>query len=149
MRILLDTNILVRLRQPESPQCLMAERAIARLRAFSYSLCIVPQVVIEDWAVCTRPAAANGLGLSVAEARTQLAELKRLFELFEDEIEVFARWERLIASIEVRGKVSYDARLVAAMERHGIGELLTFNGTDFCRFTHITVRLPEVVVAWS
>jgi predicted nucleic acid-binding protein len=39
----------------------------------------------------------------------------------------------------VIGKQAHDARLVAAMKVHDLRHLLTFNDTDFKRFTEITV----------
>ena len=46
---------------------------------------------------------------------------------------------------EVIGKMAHDARLVAAMKRHDITHLLTFNDRDFSRFTDIMVVNPASV----
>lgn len=40
-----------------------------------------------------------------------------------------------------------DARLVAAMKRHGTSHLLTFNDGDFARFSDITVVNPEAATS--
>ena len=40
------------------------------------------------------------------------------------------------------GRVSYDARIVAAMNTYGITEILTFNAPDFCRFPGLAILDP-------
>jgi len=45
------------------------------------------------------------------------------------------------------GKNARDARLAAAMERHSIANLLTFNEPDFKRFTPIQIIDPVEIVA--
>ena len=41
----------------------------------------------------------------------------------------------------------HDARLVAAMLVHGLTHILTFNTTDFARYTEITAVHPTAVIA--
>ena len=91
------------------------------------------------WATATRPIASNGLGLSVPECQVQVARVKRLFRLLPDLPTLFAEWEALVGAHSCYGRVSYDARLVAAMRTHGITRLLTFNGADFARFPGLTI----------
>jgi len=68
MSYLVDTNVLLRLVQKDSPMHPDARKAIILLRRQGVSLCIVPQNLIEFWAVATRPISSNGLGLSIDEA---------------------------------------------------------------------------------
>jgi len=56
-----------------------ATRAIGELLARGEALSVIPQNVIEYWAVATRPVEANGLGLSVADTINELARLKGIF----------------------------------------------------------------------
>jgi predicted nucleic acid-binding protein len=146
MRILLDTNILTRLAQPDHAMYAVASSAVHRLRQRKYQICLVPQVIYEYWAVCTRPADQNGLGLSMAETIGELGRVKRLFVLLRTETGLYFRWEKLVIDTESKGKTSHDARLVAAMERNAITELLTFNAAHFARFQGITVRQPESIL---
>ena len=44
-----------------------------------------------------------------------------------------------MTAYEIVGKRAHDARLVAAMVRHGITHLLTFREQDFARFSEIAV----------
>lgn len=146
MRILIDTNLLLRLAQPAHPHHLMAVQAIEILRVNSDELCIVPQVIYEYWSVYTRPKGENGLGMTTAQAKTEVARIKRLFTLFRDERAIFPMWEDLVADHDVKGKNTHDARLVAAMSRHGLRHLVTFNAPDFSRFPGITVFTPAQVI---
>jgi predicted nucleic acid-binding protein len=146
MAILLDTNILLRIAQPHSAHAPIAERALAALRFRGETLHITSQYLVEFWAVATRPAMENGLGLTVEEAISQMLDLKRLFALL-PEIPLQTEWERLVTTYRVSGRNSHDARLVAAMMVHGIRSILTFNVQDFSRCTGITVLDPRLVVS--
>jgi hypothetical protein len=73
--------------------------------------------------------------------------LQRLFTLLRDERSIFDRWEQLVTDFHVAGKAAHDARLVAAMQRHGLSYLLTFNAADFKRYSTIRLLQPEVVAA--
>ena len=147
MRILTDTNVLARLAQPSHHQHATAQQALENLRAGDHRLYVVPQVLYEFWVVGTRPPTHNGLGLSVEEALVELTEIKALFTLLRDERAIFEHWERLVSDHEVKGKNAHDTRLAAAMVRHGLTHILTFNASDFTRFPGIVVLTPESVMA--
>jgi predicted nucleic acid-binding protein len=149
MRILVDTNVLLRLAQLAHPRHPDAVRAIEILRSRGDELCLVPQVIYEYWAVYTRPPGENGLGMTTAQAKTEVARIKKLFTLFRDERAIFPLWENLVADHDVKGRNAHDARLVAAMSRHGLQHLVTFNASDFARFSGITVFTPEQVLGAS
>jgi predicted nucleic acid-binding protein len=97
--------------------------------------------------VATRPADENGLDLSTTEARAEVEKIKALFTLCPDDDGILPEWEQLVSRHDVKGKTTHDARLVAAMRRHGLTRLLTFNASHFARFTEITVLTPEGVLA--
>jgi predicted nucleic acid-binding protein len=147
MRILLDTNILLRIVQKNSPDHVAARSAVLSLAKTDIDLCLVPQVIYEFWAVATRPANVNGLGMAVAAADQSVQELIRDFLLLKDERGIFAHWQSLVVNHVIQGKASHDARLVAAMQRHGLTNLLTFNAGDFQRFQAINVLTPAEIVA--
>lgn len=65
--------------------------------------------------------------------------------LLEDSNALFPAWLSLVANYGVSGKKAHDARLVAAMQVHGISHLLTFNVADFRRYPGITVVEPHQV----
>lgn len=146
MRFLVDTNILTRLAQPSHLHHATARHALEYLRLDHHHGFIVPQVVYEFWVAGTRPAAENGLGFTIEEVIAELAEIKTLFRLFRDERTIYEKWEHLVETHRVSGKPAHDARLVAAMARHGLTNILTFNAQDFTRYAGVTVLTPDDVI---
>jgi predicted nucleic acid-binding protein len=145
--VLVDTNLLIRTLQPHHPLYRIADGAIATLRSQNRRLYLVPQILIEFWTVATRPTEVNGLGLSAAAARTEIERLERFFTVQRETPALYPAWKRLVFEHQVSGKPTYDARLVAAMQVHGIGSILTFNPSDFRRYSGIEVIDPAEVAA--
>ena len=143
--VLLDTNILVRLCKEDDPQRPAAEEALRTLAGRGDRVCVVPQCAYEFHVVVTRPVLDNGLGLDPAAAVAAMDELLTRFHLLRDERGVFTRWRDLVLARPTRGRTSHDARLVAAMLRHRVPALLTFNAKHFRRFDGITVLDPATV----
>ena len=146
MKYLVDTNILLRLVQKNSPMHCDTQRAILTLKKQGNFLCIIPQNIIEFWAVATRPLDKNGLGLSITQAEEESEKLKKIFILELDTPQIFTEWESLVIKYQVMGKQVHDARLAAAMVAHNITHLLTFNVDDVKRFSDIVVVDPCSVV---
>ena len=146
MRVLVDTNVVARLLpRAGSNAHIVALGAVTRLHDERSELFVVPQVLYEFWVIATRPIEQNGFGLTPAEASQDLGRLQRLFTLLRDERSIYDRWEQLVTRTQVAGKAAHDARLVAAMERHGLSHLLTFNASDFKRYFSIQLLEPGVV----
>ncbi len=145
MTYLLDTNILLRVSQTTSPMHQDAMKALSILRSNGETLCMLPQHIIEYWAVATRPIAKNGLGYSVDEAETEITEFKKLFAILPDTASIFSEWEKLVKARQVMGKQAHDARIAAAMIVHNLSHLLTFNFADFKRFSEITAVDPATI----
>lgn len=147
MSYLADTSVLIRTIHNTSPHQQIAIDAIDALKKQKELICILPQNLIEFWAVATRPIDSNGLGLTIDQAKTKIAQLKQVFILKDDQQDIFINWENLVVKYKVKGKTTHDARLVAAMQTHGISHLLTFNVGDFTRYEDIiTVVLPQNVI---
>lgn len=148
MRILTDTNILLRLADERHPHHTRADAALYALRSRGDEPCVVAQVLYEYWTVCTRPVESlGGLGMTVTHTASNVRRLQRLFPLYRDEGAIFDRWQELVTRHEVKGKNAHDARIVAAMLHHGLTHLLTFNVSDFKRFTEIAVLAPGELAA--
>lgn len=150
MRILLDTNVLCRLAERGHPDHSTAENAIAKLRGQQHELCLVPQVLYEYWVVVTRPAAENGLGMTTADVDAAIDLWLEVFTLLRDERGIFVLWRELARQHDAKGKSAHDTRLVAAMNRHNLSHLLTFNVADFRRYPGIEVvdiRSSSLIVA--
>jgi predicted nucleic acid-binding protein len=62
----------------------------------------------------------------------------------EDGPSVTDRLLQLLLSIPAGGAQIHDANIVATMEAHGIGRLLTHNTADFARFAKSITILPLV-----
>ncbi|MCA9048395.1 MAG: PIN domain-containing protein [Planctomycetaceae bacterium] len=151
MRILVDTSILVRLvRGPDDAHFEVTVAALEMLRSRRDVPVVVPQNLYEFWVVATRPVENNGLGLSPQEANDELTAFGTpLFRRLLDERGILPHWQDVVVANSVRGKLAHDARLVAAMYRHGITTLLTLNSADFARFSGITAMTPHQVVGES
>lgn len=147
MRLLLDTNVVLRLAQSTSPDHATAKSALLQLVQARVLLCIVPQVIYEFWVVATRPTAVNGLGMDVVTAEKSILGIIQNYQLLRDERGIFEHWRTLVVANGVSGKNAHDARLVAAMERHGLKNILTFNTADFRRFPRIQAFGPTEVLA--
>jgi predicted nucleic acid-binding protein len=147
MRILIDTNLLARHSQPDHALSSVAEQAFAGLFSEGHSLFIVPQVLYEYWSVATRPGGEYGLGLSTDDVRGRIDAYRRLFVLLRDERSIYPVWQALVHTYRVQGKPSHDTRLVAAMIRHGLTHLLTFNASDFARYSEISTIRPQSIAS--
>ncbi|MFV0444135.1 MAG: type II toxin-antitoxin system VapC family toxin [Planctomycetaceae bacterium] len=147
MKILLDTNVVLRIGQVTHPQHSLVMMAIEQLDVANHEACIVPQVLYEYWVVATRPVDVNGFGMDAQTADSSLEQFTRDVTLLRDVRGVFDRWRSLVTAHQILGKTAHDARLVAAMLRHGMSHLLTFNFKDFTRYPGITALDPAAVAA--
>ena len=141
MSYLIDTNILLRFGDKNSPKHHLIRQGIRSLRRQGNQLYICPQNCAEFWNVATRPADKNGLGLTIEKTAKSLKLIERIFTLISDNPENYRQWKRLIIQYQVKGVQVHDARLVATMKTHSIGHILTFNTDDFQRY------LPENIIA--
>ncbi|MBW4553363.1 MAG: PIN domain-containing protein [Aphanocapsa sp. GSE-SYN-MK-11-07L] len=142
MPVLVDTNLLLRSLDPNHLMNACAVHALTQLRGQGETLHIVPQNLIEFWNVYTRPLERNGLGRIPEEASLEVQQLKSLSILMPDTAAIYVEWEQLVSRYQIRGVNVHDARLVAAMQVHGLTHILTFNARDFTRYAEITVVEP-------
>ncbi len=147
MSWLLDTSILIGTIHAGDLRQVAALDALAHLLRQSELLCIVPQNIIEFWTVATRPISANGLGFSIEDAENEIIQIKAQFELKPEDETIFENWENLVKTYRVSGKPTHDTRIVAAMQTHGINNILTFNVADFKRYSNIiSVYAPQDII---
>lgn len=144
-RVVLDTNILLRLSVPEHPTRAVVADAVDWLHQNGQKPVLLPQIVYEFWAVATRMVAANGLGKTPDDADSLIDQFTRRFPVKRDERKVCHHWQAIARKYRVTGVNSHDMRIVAAMLRHGIPSLLTTNPRDFQRYAEIEVLTPEAV----
>jgi predicted nucleic acid-binding protein len=144
---LVDTNILLRLVQPDSPEYGIIRECTDRLWARGAELFYTSQNLAEFWNVCTRPADRNGFGFSVAETDERAALIEGKFSLAAESEATHQEWRRIVVAAKISGIQVHDARLAAAMRVHGIAKLLTLNVKDFRRFSGIAALSPDEVLA--
>jgi predicted nucleic acid-binding protein len=147
MKILLDTNILLRLSEKNHPHYQHALESVRRLAADGNTFCIGSQTVSEFLAVATRSIADRGLGMDQTTADAELGKVTSAIEILYDSPAVLSELRRLVVAHRVIGKSVHDTRLVATMNVHGIKDILTFNMPDFARFVGINVRNPATVAS--
>lgn len=147
MVIFVDTNVLLRYTQTGHPHHQIALESLRLLKAGGHDLAFPVQVAYEFWVVATRPVAQNGLELSVQRTADELEQFQTLCSVYYDDKAVFDSWRDLVTRYAVQGKPVHDARLVAAMLRHGVTHLVTFNAPDFARYAEITAVAPEAAVS--
>ena len=134
-----DTNNLLRFAIRADVQHAVVLSAIKKLKANGDKIYILPQTCVEFWNVCTRPTSRNGFGLSVQQANHSLRLVEKIFPLLPDNENVHREWRKLIVNFGVSGVQVHDARIVAAMTVHQVNHILTFNTSDFTRYSSIGI----------
>jgi len=144
---LLDTNVLLRLYQPNSPEFSPIRRAVNSLHRSNAALYYLSQNLVEFWNVSTRPVAQNGYGLSPAETDEVARQIEKAFILLPDVEAIHHECRWLVLAYGVSGTKVHDARIVAAMIVHGVRQILTLDGRDFERYTEIEIVPPQNIPA--
>jgi predicted nucleic acid-binding protein len=146
MRVLVDTNILLRSAQPNHPLCSQVVHAVSRLLRQKDSVFFCSQNIAEFWNVATRPTESNGLGWSIDEVTKEVASIETMLTLLPDSPGVYLEWKRIVAQHRVQGVKVYDARLVAMISLYGLDTILTLNMDDFKRYPNITALHPSALL---
>ena len=139
---LLDTNILLRISRRDDPDHRIVDAALAKLIGDGSLLHYTHQTMAEFWNVATRPAERNGFGLMPSDADRQVLVMEAGMVLLPDSEAVYHEWRRLVLAHGVCGVKVHDARLIAAMNVHGVTHLLSLNSVDFERYTNVEVIHP-------
>ena len=142
MRVLVDTNVLLRSVQPNHPQSSQARQSVSRLMRRGDAVFFCSQNIAEFWNVATRPSDKNGLGLSHEEVLQEVSSIEGLLTLLPDIPAIYTAWKAIVRDHKVQGVKVYDARLVALMNVYAIEGILTFNDADFKRYANITAIHP-------
>ena len=147
MNVLLDSNILIHYASPTDAAHPVIVSALMALQAAGFAPRLVPQTLCEFWVVATRPTTARGLGLSVTECDSLVSAVETVFPLLPDKPDLLAEWRRLVVAHDCKGKAAHDARIVAAMNLHGVMRVMTLNVADFTRYPALIVLDPKAVAA--
>ena len=132
----IDTNALIYARVVESPNYDAARAMLAHALQDAEPLRISRQIVREYLSVMTRPQSWTGtVPISRDRALEDVNRFLSDFEILEDGPVVTETLITLCREFEGGGKQIHDANIVATMLAHGERRLLTFNTSDFRRYT--------------
>jgi predicted nucleic acid-binding protein len=143
---LLDTNILLRSRDIDSPDYNLVDRTIKYLISNNHQCFITSQVLIEFWVVATRPVVVNGLGWTPEATGEALQMLIIQFELLEETPDIFRLWFSLVTTHKISGKRTHDLRIQAVMLAYSISHILTLNPKDFVPVEEISIIHPNSII---
>jgi predicted nucleic acid-binding protein len=139
MIYLADTNFSLRFAIRQNPLHSTVRQTVRNLRKNGDEIRVVPQTCVEFWNVATRPAKNNGFGFPITDVDFFLRLIERVFPLLPDNENVHQEWRKLVLSFGVSGVQVHDARIVAAMLIHQVTHILTFNTSDFARYSNIGI----------
>lgn len=142
-KYLLDTNIILRGSDPNSPSNNLVRNAINQIIKQGRTCFITSQILIEFWVVATRPLDVNGLGWTPQKAQQEIKILLSQFSLLEETPDIFNHWFQLVINHNIKGKRTHDIRLLAVMIVYNVPYLLTFNPNDFVSLPNITIIHPQ------
>lgn len=142
--ILLDTNVLVYAVDESAAiheQCFaVVERAMsAKLDAV-----VVPQVLMEFYAVVTSPRRVR-YPLAPRDGARQVDDWRRTIAVRYPTVASLEHWTALASELEPMGQEVHDVFLVAQMRSHAIRDICTANVSDFVAVKGITPHAPASV----
>ena len=139
MKILIDTNVLVRSVERAHSLSRIARDGLRHLYQQSHELYVATQNISEFWNVCTRPTKLNGLGNTIEATSRLTTRLESFFTILPESMDTFRQWRGLVVAHGVKGAKVHDARLAATILAYKLDAILTFNADDFARFPIITL----------
>lgn len=139
-RVMLDTNVLLASTDEGRAEHRRALEILNDWPARGTALYASGQILREYLAVATRSVQKNGLGLSLADALSNVRAFRGRTRLLAEDSKVADRLLTLLDDVAGGGKQVHDANVVATMLVHGIDTVVTANLGDFARFTR-QVRL--------
>lgn len=145
--LFLDTNVLLSATVESRPDHRVCMELFRGAPASGVHLVTIPQVFREYLVVATRPREDNGLGMSVTDALHNIGSFRMRVHLLPEAAEVTDKLASLIERLSISGKHIHDANLIAAMQVHRVGILVSANSGDFARFERIELLTPEAARA--
>jgi predicted nucleic acid-binding protein len=140
-RVFIDTNVLVYANQELAALHSQARTRLAALADAGAELWISRQVLRDYLAVVTRPH-SRGAPLPASLAVERVRRFATVFQVAEDGSPVLDRLLDLLAAYPTGGRQVYDANIVATMLGHDLRRLITFNVSDFQRFSSLIELEP-------
>ncbi|NLG83979.1 MAG: PIN domain-containing protein [Firmicutes bacterium] len=143
--ILIDTNVLVYAINADAPQHGAARAFVEAARAGRWRCGLVPQVLLEFFAVVTdgRRVASP---LTPGEALEQVAAWRAIFPVFEVGKKALDYLPEVLAEKPVKGGGIFDAWLVAQMRAADMETICTYNPGDLTGYEGIRPVTPEEII---
>jgi predicted nucleic acid-binding protein len=141
--LFVDTNVLVYATVPAAPMHAAAATALAAEQAAGRELWISRQVLREYLAVLSRPQTFSP-PVAPAQLVKQVQAFQAWFRIADETTVVTTNLLNLVATVVLGGRQVHDANIIATMQAHGIGKLLTHNTADFARFGALITVVPLV-----
>jgi uncharacterized protein len=142
--ILLDTNVLVYAVDTDAPAHGPCHDVVERAMAGRLDAALVPQVLLEFYAVVTSPRRVRA-PLSPADGMAQVEDWRRTIAVHQPTARCLDELAALTTRLRRVGQEVHDLFLVAQMRAHGIRDICTVNAADFAGIGGIRVRAPETV----
>lgn len=142
--ILLDTNVLVYAVDTAAAIHAPCHAVVDRAMSGRIDAVIVPQVLMEFYAVVTSPRRVRS-PLSPNDGALQVADWRRTIAVRYPTAACLDDWSALVRQLQRVGQDVHDLFLIAQMRSHGIGDICTANVGDFAGVTGITSHRPETV----
>ena len=117
MNYLVDTNVLLRVRDADDPRYHECVAAVDQLKDRGEGLFVCSQVLAEFWVVLTRPCNVNGCGLAFDDAMTAVCKVRATFLCVSEPTDMADRWLQVVSEHKPMGKQAHDARLAALRAR--------------------------------
>jgi predicted nucleic acid-binding protein len=140
-RLFVDTNVLIFATNSLSPWHQPAQGFLEEASRLRIELVISPQILREYMVAATR-SSVGAASLPLSSVLSNVRTFQDSFRVVEENAQVSAQLVNLISQVSVGGKQIHDANIVATMQTHNIGHLLTHNLADFARFAHLITIVP-------
>ena len=140
---LVDTNVLVYALYPESEHHAASRALLERAQDGQASLCVVPQILTEFYAVVT-----NARRVTMPRRPDEVIDvIERLLvmpgmTLLAPPPDLISRWILLARKYPVTGGAVFDIQLIATMLGNGVPGIYTFNREHFDHFDELEVFTP-------
>lgn len=142
-RALVDTNVLVYSLFADAEYHVAANYLLDKAQSGELTLCLVPQVLAELYAVVTdsrRVTSPYQPGEAIDAIELFLAMPGVV--LLPVPLDLVPQWIALLRQTPVRRGEVFDLQLIAAMLGNDVQSIYTFNVSDFARFKQIRVLKP-------
>src|SRR4051812_441359 len=103
MGTLVDTSILLRVFDANSPHYRAIRRAFRKALEEKIHLVVTVQNLAEFWNVATRPLDKNGQGLSVERVKRRIEIIEQFSEILSEDNVSYQNWKRLVEQYGVQG----------------------------------------------